>query len=81
MPVKKLENIEKGSVICDPEDPKQIFKVIEKITVFPSHDQLGDTCMCIHCQCFYNERGFSILRMNNRLRNQNRQTRLFFQLL
>jgi hypothetical protein len=38
MPVKKLENIERGSIICDPNDPKQIYKVIEKITVFDGYD-------------------------------------------
>ena len=38
MPVKKLENIERGSIICDPNDPKQIYKVVEKITVFDGYD-------------------------------------------
>jgi len=38
MPVKKLENIKRGSVVCDPKDPKQIYKVIEKITVFDGYD-------------------------------------------
>ena len=42
MPVKKLENIERGSIICDPNDPKQIYKVIEKITVFDGFDCDGD---------------------------------------
>ena len=42
MPVKKLENIERGSIICDPNDPKQIYKVIEKITVFDGFDCEGD---------------------------------------
>lgn len=42
MPVKKLENIERGSIICDPNDPKQIYKVIEKITVFDGYDCDGD---------------------------------------
>ena len=34
----KLEKIKEGSMVCDPLNPKNIYKVIEKITVFDGFD-------------------------------------------
>ena len=42
MPVKKLENIKVGSIVCDKDEPKHIYKIIEKRTVFDGFDCVGD---------------------------------------
>ena len=42
MPVKKLENIKVGSIVCDANEPKNIYKIIEKRTVFDGFDCDGD---------------------------------------
>tara|TARA_B100000676_G_C17953265_1_gene773264 strand:+ start:158 stop:412 length:255 start_codon:yes stop_codon:yes gene_type:complete len=36
--ISKLEKIKPGSYICDPNDPKKIYQVIEHLTVFDGFD-------------------------------------------
>ncbi|MCK4826677.1 hypothetical protein KA005_63660 [bacterium] len=34
----KVEKIQPGSVVCDPNDPKQLYRIIEHKTVFSGFD-------------------------------------------
>ena len=34
----KLEKIKPGSIICDANDPKQLYRVIEHLTIFDGFD-------------------------------------------
>ena len=36
--ISKLENIKAGSIICDPNNPENFYRVIEHLTIFDGYD-------------------------------------------
>jgi len=36
--ISKLEKIKTGSYVCDPNEPKKIYQVIEHLTIFDGFD-------------------------------------------
>ena len=36
--ISKLENIKAGSIICDPQNPENFYRVIEHTTIFDGFD-------------------------------------------